>query len=703
MKSNTTPRKITPLLTSLSVVVATTTALFTLLASAPVAHAQITDNFDSGSDAAWQKSATADYPATFSFVPDVYGGKAYRLEAGVPANYASGGYVELARAVAVRTDQTYSNTFYVAADLVDWDHRVYDPTNEAVVGLVARASNVTTPDQFQGLMLLTHWNQYDGGQRGTAQIYAILQGGINLIPAAQGNFTVARGHGYRMVFAGTNNIYQGSFYDLADLTHPLLTFVCDDSYATGYFPTSGYSGLVALGYRGGTAVNPTTADATFDNFVAAAFPPTSVASPATPHGMTAIPQVVNRSPASYANFYPPAGGIAFTATTLTMTNPINTSAVRLILNGVDVSSSLTITGPATNASVSFSGLAANNVYEARIELQDLLGRKTTNAWTFDTFTDAYLASTAAKNIECEEYDFSGGQFYDNSLVSGYTTNGTQVNVGYPNAYADQSGVNANTNTFNSPPFDFFDWDTSQHPNHGDGVDAENEFRHPDAVGTQNGSTEYVYAWGGSQLTWRGYDNLRQKYVAAQPDGSLVECGVERTEGGEWLNYTRTFSANDVYNVYLRHGCGLTQILSLDQIGTGPSTNNLGTFNCVNAFSHINFRYAPLLDSSGKLAVARLDGTNTLRLTLASPPQSPEVKYGMWMNYLAFVPAVPQVYSSAEVNGSYAPEVNMLVDTGNKRLTVPQSTSARFYRIGWKSQLHITGMSLTGGNVVLSYQ
>jgi hypothetical protein len=144
-------------------------------------------------------------------------------------------------------------------------------------------------------------------------------------------------------------------------------------------------------------------------------------------------------------------------------------------------------------------------------------------------------------------------------------------------------------------------------------------------------------------------------------------------------------------------------LSLDQIGTGPSTNNLGTFNCVNAFSHINFRYAPLLDSSGKLAVARLDGTNTLRLTLASPPQSPEVKYGMWMNYLAFVPAVPQVYSSPEVNGSYAPEVNMLVDTGNKRLTVPQSTSARFYRIGWNTQVSINGISLTGGNVVLSYR
>jgi hypothetical protein len=105
MKSNTKSHKLTSFLTSLSIVVARSASLFALLVFAPIAHAQITDNFDSGSDAAWQKSATADYPATFSFVPDVFGGTAYRLQAEVPANYASGGYVNLARAVAVRADQ----------------------------------------------------------------------------------------------------------------------------------------------------------------------------------------------------------------------------------------------------------------------------------------------------------------------------------------------------------------------------------------------------------------------------------------------------------------------------------------------------------------------------------------------------------------------------------------------------------------------
>ena len=97
-----------------------------------------------------------------------------------------------------------------------------------------------------------------------------------------------------------------------------------------------------------------------------------------------------------------ASGITFTATTLTTTNAINVgNAVRLILNGVDVTASLTVTGadtPATNVNFSFGGssgseysLAANQVYDASIILQDSYNRWTTNSWTFDTFSDTYLA------------------------------------------------------------------------------------------------------------------------------------------------------------------------------------------------------------------------------------------------------------------------------------------------------------------------
>jgi len=678
-------------------------ALLLVLAAMGPAHAQ-TDDFDSGSDAAWQKSATAVYPGTFSFVSDVFGGKAYRLQGFTPTTSSTPGLQTTARAVAVRADQSYSSTFYVTADLVAWNTNVYDPTNEAVIGLIARTDNVTTPDQLQGVIFATHYNQYGNpaeGTRGTAQIYAVLQGGAFVIPAVQGNFTISPGRSYRMVFTGTNNAFTGTFYDLEDLTHPLIRLFGDDSAAPGYFPTNGYSGLFTLGYRGSdTAINDTTSDATFDNFVAAAVPPASVAPPAVPHGMLGVPQVVDRSPASYANFYSPAAGITFTATTLTTTNAINTNAIKLFLNGVNVSSSLVITGPATNATVTFSGLAPNCVYDASIELQDALDRKTTNAWTFDTFSDAYLAGSSARNIECEDYDFMDvgyGTYFENPIVSGYTTNGVSIHLGEPGAYVAQFGANANPAAGFSEPFTFFDWDTRVNSDDAD-------FRVSDSAGTQNGALEFVYAWEvyGQYNYWRAFDTLRQKYLAAQPDGSLVECGVERTEGEEWLNYTRAFNSADVYNVYLRHSCSLSQGVSLDQIGPEPSTNNLGTFTCVQALSRANFRYAPLLDSSGKLAAVSLSGLNTLRLTLTSPRLN-GTKQGLWLNYLAFVPAVPQVYSAAQVDGPYTPETHMLVDTANQRLTVPRSGDVRFYRIGWKSALQITGINLAGDNVVLSYQ
>ena len=60
--------------------------------------------------------------------------------------------------------------------------------------------------------------------------------------------------------------------------------------------------------------------------------------PAIPQGKIGAPQVVNRMPVSFKNFHPAASGITFNATTLTATNNINTAAIKLYLNGVDVSS-----------------------------------------------------------------------------------------------------------------------------------------------------------------------------------------------------------------------------------------------------------------------------------------------------------------------------------------------------------------------------
>ena len=77
-----------------------------------------TDNFNSGSDAAWSKATATNYPALYTLPPDSLGGHVYRLQAFEPAGPHFG--TNTARAIAVRTDRLYTN-FYVAADIVSWN------------------------------------------------------------------------------------------------------------------------------------------------------------------------------------------------------------------------------------------------------------------------------------------------------------------------------------------------------------------------------------------------------------------------------------------------------------------------------------------------------------------------------------------------------------------------------------------------------
>ena len=63
----------------------------------------------------------------------------------------------------------------------------------------------------------------------------------------------------------------------------------------------------------------------------------------------------------------------------------------------------------------------------------------------------------------------------------------------------------------------------------------------------------------------------------------------------------------------------------------------------------------------------------------------------------------QLLSSATVNGPYAMENSVTIDTTAKTVTVAKSTSTRFYRLSAPSALTITKIISSGGNVVLTYQ
>jgi hypothetical protein len=678
-------------------------AFFGVLLLALGLNAQTNDNFDSGSDAAWSKITSPDYPATYSFVADGFGGKAYRLQgaAYLGTNFSANS----ARVVAYRAERLYTN-FYTAVDIVSWN-----PSTDAdqVFGLLARGTNINS-GLVDAMVFGVRINRFQssGGSRGQIFIYSFL-GGDTGSPGVSGDCTLVPGHKYRFIFSGgLTNIFYGAIYDLEDLTRPLVSSTADDALAnTGLagpgFPTNtaGYVGIFNVSLGGS---DPTT-DTTFDNFIVQELTPTNLPAPATPNGLTGAPQVINRSPSSYSNFYPAALGISFKATTLTTTNPVNTNAIKLFLNGLDVSSGLSITGPTTNATVSYSGLTSNAVYNARIELQDALGRKTTNIWTFDTFQDAYLAGPHTKNIECEDFDYTSdinnvfignGSFIDDPLPSGYTTNDaanrtTRINGSDPvnnvyKGYVDLRGANG---------FDFFDYDGGVHNN-------EHDFRFFNSVGTQQGVLSLAYSDGNDPailVYQRIYDTQRKKYSEVDP--GLHEYVVQRTEGGEWLDYTRIFYNSNYYHAYLRYCSGLTQQVFLDTIGAGPATNRLGTFTVRTSCALGNYRYEPLLDDSGRMAVVNLSGTNVVRMTMALPQQN-ITKQETGFNYIAFVPAL-LVESAAQVTGPYSVETSASPDLGNRRITVPANGNTRFYRLRWDHRATIKSVALAGGNVILTYQ
>lgn len=690
-----------------------------VLALTATLHAQTYYDFDSGTDTGWLRSTN---PSAITFPTDALGGQAYRLQ-GTPV---IGPTTTNSQVLAYLTNRMYTN-FYAAVDVLAWNTNL---DCKQFAGLIARAnSNLNVgpeafnPDAPNGIVFAVGFNYaqaYTGpgnaGPLGGSEqmsLYTLLGGGGPLMlggPAAIAGPNATRvrfrwvpGHAYRLVLTATNNpssgrtVYTGSIYDLKDLTRPLLSMAGDASLMSSDYllPSSGYLGVFA--FNAGESYDQAS-DVTFDNFyVGDTAPATSVVAPAIPHGKIGAPQVVNRVPVSFKNFHPAASGITFNASTLTTTNAVSTNAIKLFLNGVDVSAGLAITGPTTNATVSYSGLTTNVVYDGRIVLQDALGRQTTDEWTFDTFSDSYLASSAAKVIEAEDYDFNtdgvnGGLFINDPPASGYanydpvTDSGTIINsvVGYVDQVGTLGGV------------DFFDRDGGLNSGY-------YQYRHNDSVGTQRGIYAAVAYSDNSFDTIfysQSYDTQRSKYSSLNP--TLQEYTVGRTEGGEWLNYTRVFDGGKIYNAYLRAAGGLAQPVRLDQIAAGPATNLLGRFNVPSTFYNHNFRYIPLVTANGDLALVNLSGTTTVRLTMDSP-QNEATRYGVALNYMVLVPATPQLYSSATVNGTYTPELNVLVNTGNKKITVPQSGARRFYRIGWTTQVQITKVTVTGGNVVLTYQ
>lgn len=303
---------------------------------------------------------------------------------------------------------------------------------------------------------------------------------------------------------------------------------------------------------------------------------------------------------------------------------VSQSSIQVTLNGVNVSSQLSINGTPTNWAVSLP-LSQQAYYSLAITATDAAGNSNTYTETFDNFSQNNFM------IEADEYDFNGGQFIDDSIQT--ATNYIATNSYYPWPDFPADGP-ANVAIYG---VDF----TTANTNAGE----QFFYRYDDACGTQPCS-----------------DFLRNKFInTGQDDAAGEPAGYTNSDfcvgwwnAGTWLNYTRTFPTNDYY-IYGRLAGGspyTNATLSLVTSGQGTAsqaTQLLGSFSDANANGFQSWHWAPL-ENNGTNVIVPLGGVETLK---ATAPTNAALSGDVNAHFYLFVPAVsaPPTFSvTASVSG-----------------------------------------------------
>lgn len=318
--------------------------------------------------------------------------------------------------------------------------------------------------------------------------------------------------------------------------------------------------------------------------------------------------------------------LSFTAIS---TNGISNNNIKVQVNGSDISSSLSFSGTSTSVNVVYTNLPVNslvgqetnlNGVAVQIEVMDNAGITTSNAYVYDAFSPTNFT------WECEDYDFGGGVFIDDPVLT-FTNAGPNTYYNEQTPYIDQEDASDNGNVAG--------------PNR--------VYRDP----SENVETEYSAGSGNNggqsigeltrQVVWNAY---AQTTIAGEVNVGYFDGGTG-TGLPNWMNYTRTYPTG-IFNVYLRAadgGGGLTP--SFDSVTSGWGTTNqtlahVGSFNMANSGGWDGFAWIPLRDSFGNLVQVKLGGTNTFRLT-AGPSGGGNVNFFMLTPANTNLPIITGIY------------------------------------------------------------
>jgi hypothetical protein len=361
--------------------------------------------------------------------------------------------------------------------------------------------------------------------------------------------------------------------------------------------------------------------------------------------------------------------LSFTASSA---NTINTSGIKVSLNGADISPSLVFGGSPSAVTVSYTGLPVNPTLVNNaglnggailgIQVTDASGIVASNLYTYDTF------SATNFTWEVEDYNYStnpplmggGGNFIDSPRYAF---------VSAPDTYWQRS----------SEILDDYD-------DNGNPAGTSRVYRSSlDSV-----ETEFCLGTGMNGGLNIG-EFMRQKVIdAIALDPTVREVNVGYFDGGtggdlpNWMNYTRTYPTGP-FNVYTRAASGggtLSSTLAMVTGGVGTTTqttNSVGTFSFNNTGGWDSFAWVPLRDASGNLVRLNLGGVATLRL-IAGPSG------GGNNNFLMLTPANTNLPT---ITGLYPNGTNMFQPASTLSFTASSPTGQTISPSSIRVQLTVT--------------
>jgi hypothetical protein len=267
-------------------------------------------------------------------------------------------------------------------------------------------------------------------------------------------------------------------------------------------------------------------------------------------------------------FVPPTNGIHFNVSSPSGFT-INNGSIHLIVNGVDVSGSLTISGSSSNKNVTYSGLQSNLTYTASITATDTFNLTAAANTYFET---TWVGTPRVIYLwEAEDWDFTNGMSIDNPDICNAP--------GDPNCYFGKVG----TQTVDELSF------------------------------LDNGA--HLYRADDLMCTGASGDYTRPNLAAA---GRLDYCinPFVGSPGGasEWINYTRTNWPTGTFWIIGRLATALSGSVSLSVVNPDTSTTQLGTFTINNGPGWTTYQNVFLRDTNGNIVNVTLGGKATLQVT-----------------------------------------------------------------------------------------